>query len=131
MSKFALTNANTGEVEEEFPSVPVEEIPGYIDRGHTAFESWKDTPLIERSAILRRFADLVDENADEMTDIIGREMGKPKQQGLAEVDKVARTARWFADHAHKYLNPTELPSAGAARSYVRHDPLGVLLGIMP
>ncbi|RAG74347.1 NAD-dependent succinate-semialdehyde dehydrogenase, partial [Burkholderia multivorans] len=85
MSKFALTNANTGEVEEEFPSVPVEEIPGYIDRGHTAFESWKDTPLIERSAILRRFADLVDENADEMTDIIGREMGKPKQQGLAEV----------------------------------------------
>ena len=131
MSRFAVTNANTGELEEEFPSVPVEEIPGYIDRGHDAFTAWKDTPLIERSAILRRFADLVDANADEMTDIIGREMGKPKQQGLAEVDKVARTTRWFADHAHMHLNPTELPSAGAARSYVRHDPLGVLLGIMP
>src|SRR5699024_4824261 len=90
-SKCAHTNPNTGEVEEEFASVPVEEIPAYIDRAHEAFLSWKETPLHERAAILRKFADLVDANADEMTDIIGREMGKVKKQGYAEVDKVART----------------------------------------
>ncbi|MDN5594715.1 MAG: aldehyde dehydrogenase family protein, partial [Brevibacterium sp.] len=82
MSKFAVTNANTGEIEEEFASVPKEEIPGYIDRAHEAHLSWKETPLHERATILRKFADLVDANADEMTDIIGREMGKVKKQGL-------------------------------------------------
>ena len=131
MSKFAVTNANTGEVEEEFASVTKEEIVGYIDRADTAYASWKETSLIERAAILRRFADLVDENTDKMTDIIGREMGKPKKQGEGEVAKVAKTARWFADNAAVHLAPTQLPAAGADASYVRHDPLGVLLGIMP
>ena len=131
MSKFAVTNANTGEVEEEFASVPVEEIPAYIDRAHEAFLSWKETPLHERAAILHKFADLVEANADEMTDIIGREMGKVKKQGYAEVDKVARTARWMADNAAANLAPTQLEAAGAASSYVEHQPLGVLLGIMP
>ncbi|MGO2648889.1 MAG: aldehyde dehydrogenase family protein, partial [Brevibacterium aurantiacum] len=131
MSKFAVTNANTGEIEEEFASVPKEEIPGYIDRAHEAHLSWKETPLHERATILRKFADLVDANADEMTDIIGREMGKIKKQGLGEVDKVARTARWMADNAATHLAPTHLAAAGAASSYVRHQPLGVLLGIMP
>src|SRR5699024_9642562 len=96
-----------------------------------AFLSWKETPLHERAAILRKFADLVDANADEMTDIIGREMGKVKKQGYAEVDKVARTARWMADNAAANLAPTQLEAAGAASSYVEHQPLGVLLGIMP
>ncbi|MCS4593942.1 aldehyde dehydrogenase family protein [Brevibacterium sediminis] len=131
MSKFAVTNANTGEVEEEFASVPKEEIPSYIDRAHEAHLAWKETPLHERAAILRKFADLVDENADEMTDIIGREMGKIKKQGLGEVDKVARTARWMADNAATHLSTTHLAAAGAASSYVEHQPLGVLLGIMP
>ncbi|SMX81401.1 NAD-dependent succinate-semialdehyde dehydrogenase [Brevibacterium antiquum] len=131
MSKFAVTNANTSEVEEEFASVAKEDIPGYIDRAHDAHLVWKETPLHERGAILHKFADLVDANADEMTDIIGREMGKVKKQGLGEVDKVARTARWMADNADTHLAPTHLAAAGAASSYVRHQPLGVLLGIMP
>ncbi|MYM20627.1 aldehyde dehydrogenase family protein [Brevibacterium sp. 5221] len=131
MSKFAVTNANTGKVEKEFPSVTKDEIPGYIDRAHEAFLSWRETSLTERGRVLRAFGELVDERAEAMADVIGREMGKPKAQGVAEAQKVARTARWFADHAHMYLEPTQLPAAGAERSYVRHDPLGVLLGIMP
>jgi succinate-semialdehyde dehydrogenase/glutarate-semialdehyde dehydrogenase len=47
------------------------------------------------------------------------------------VDKVARTARWMADNAAANLAPTQLEAAGAASSYVEHQPLGVLLGIMP
>src|SRR5699024_3023417 len=90
--KFAVTNANTGEDEEEFASVPVEEIPAYIDRAHEAFLSWKETPLHERAAILRKFADLVDANAAAMTDITGRESGNEKKQGYAAVDAAAALA---------------------------------------
>jgi succinate-semialdehyde dehydrogenase/glutarate-semialdehyde dehydrogenase len=132
MSTFAVTNPNTGVVEETFPSLGKDEIPALIDRAHEAHLTWRETSVDERAAILRTFADIVDSRGEELADIIGHEMGKPKPQGVAETKKVAATARWFADNAKVHLEPTELPDAPvASRTYVRHDPLGVLLGIMP
>lgn len=132
MSKYAVTNPNTGEVEKTFDSLTTEEIPVIIDTAYQAYESWSQTDLSKRAEILNRFADLLDERAEELAHIIGREMGKPLPQGKAEVDKVARTARWFAEHSAEFLETTELPDAPVAdRTYVKHDPLGVLLGIMP
>lgn len=131
MSNYALTNASTGEVEETFNSLTPEQIPGIIDTAHNAYLEWKKTTYAERATVLQKFADLVDEKADEIADIIGREMGKPLAQGKAELDKVARTARWYATHSEQFLVDTELPASGATRTYVRHDPLGVLLGVMP
>ncbi|MCT1367653.1 NAD-dependent succinate-semialdehyde dehydrogenase [uncultured Kocuria sp.] len=132
MSTFAVTNPSTGVVEETFDSLSPEQIPHIIDRAHQAFESWKDTPLSDRAAVLEKFADIVDSRVDELADIIGREMGKPLKQGKAEATKVAFTARWFAKNSARFLENTELPEAqGADKTYVKHDPLGVLLGIMP
>lgn len=132
MSTYAVTNPNTGEVETTYPSLTTEEITSVIDTAHEAYQSWRQTPIDERAAVLRRFGDLVDERSDHLADIIGREMGKPKPQGEAEANKVARTARWFADNAKRFLELTELPDAPVAdRTYVKHDPLGALLGIMP
>lgn len=131
MSKYALTNANTGEVEQTFDTLTPEELPAIIATADEAFALWKATPIAQRGKVLRAFADLLEENIDELADIIGREMGKPLKHGKAEVQKVARTARWFADNAPVHLAPTELEAAGAERSYVVHQPLGVLLGVMP
>lgn len=131
MSNYALTNANTGEVEQTFESLTPEELPAIIETAHQAFQQWKNTTYAERAEVLNRFADLVDEKADELADIIGREMGKPLKQGKAELDKVARTARWYATYSEQFLVDTELPATGAERTYVRHDPLGVLFGVMP
>lgn len=132
MSTFAVTNPNTGVVEETFDSLSTDQIPGIIDRAHQAHESWKDTPLADRAAILEKFADIVESRTDELADIIGREMGKPLKQGKAEATKVAFTARWFAQNSAKFLANTDLSEAqGADQTYVKHDPLGVLLGIMP
>lgn len=132
MSTFAVTNPNTGKVEETFDSLRAEEIPGIIDKAHQAFLSWRETSVEERAAILSRAADIFESRAEELADIIGHEMGKPKRQGMGEVKRVAATARWYAKRAPEFLEPTELPEAsGADRTYVRHDPLGVLLGIMP
>ncbi len=132
MSTFAVTNPNTGEVEETFDSLTVEEIPGVIEKADQSFQHWRGTSAEERSAVLSRAGDIFESRAEELSDIIGHEMGKPKKQGIAEVKKVAYTARWFAKNAPGLLEPTELPEAqGADRTYIKHDPLGVLLGIMP
>lgn len=127
-----MTNPNTGQVEKTFQSLRKEEIPGIIDAAHAAYKQWRETSMEERSAVLHRVSEIVESRLDELAEIIGREMGKPKPQGIAEAKKVALTARWYADNAPGFLEPTELPEAtGADRTYVKHDPLGVLLGIMP
>ncbi|TLP80001.1 NAD-dependent succinate-semialdehyde dehydrogenase [Nesterenkonia sphaerica] len=132
MSTFAVTNPNTGEVEKTFDSLKVEQIPEVVQTADEAFQLWRATPVEERAAVLSRAADLFESRAEELAHIIGREMGKPLKQGKSEVKKVAFTARWFAKNAGEFLKPTELPEAqGADRTYVKHDPLGVLLGIMP
>jgi succinate-semialdehyde dehydrogenase/glutarate-semialdehyde dehydrogenase len=132
MSTFAVTNPNTGQVEETFDSLAAEEIPGVIDRADRAFRQWRDTPMQKRSEILNKAAEIFESRAEELADIIGHEMGKPKQQGVNEAKKVAMTARWFAENAPGFLETTELPQAqGADSTYVKHEPLGVLLGIMP
>lgn len=132
MSTFAVTNPNTGLVEETFESLAVEEIPGILDKADQAFRKWRETSVEERAAVLSRAGDIFESRAEELADIIGHEMGKPKKQGIAEAKKVAFTARWYAKNGPEFLEPTEIPAAsGADRTYVKHDPLGVLLGIMP
>ncbi|MDO4916312.1 MAG: NAD-dependent succinate-semialdehyde dehydrogenase [Rothia sp. (in: high G+C Gram-positive bacteria)] len=131
MSNYALTNANTGKVEEEFDSIKAEDIPAIIEDAHQAYLTWSATSMAERSEVLNKFADIVEQNTDELADIIGREMGKPLAQGKAEAAKVAKTARWFADNAPKFLEDTVLPAGGADKTYVKHDSLGVLFGVMP
>lgn len=131
MSKYALTNANTGQVEEEFESINPDQIPEIIENADDAFQQWRKTSMAERSEVLNKFADIVDQNVDELADIIGREMGKPLAQGKAEAKKVAKTARWYAEKAPEFLADTELPAEGAEKTYVKHDPLGVLFGVMP
>lgn len=131
MSTYALTNASTGQVEQEFESIKTSEIPGIIDKADQAFQKWSQVSYQERASILNKFADLVDQQVDELADIIGREMGKPLKQGKAEASKVAKTARWYAEHAPEFLQNTELEPTGAEQTYVKHDPLGVLFGVMP
>ncbi|MCT1607022.1 NAD-dependent succinate-semialdehyde dehydrogenase [Nesterenkonia massiliensis] len=132
MSTFAVTNPNTGRTEETFDSVTEEQIPALIDAADQAYQSWKATPVEKRAAVLSAAAELFDSRAEELAAIIGSEMGKPHKQGVTEVKKVAFTFRWFAENGPGYLEPTKLPEAeGAEETYVKHDPIGVLLGIMP
>ncbi|NDK32528.1 NAD-dependent succinate-semialdehyde dehydrogenase [Nesterenkonia haasae] len=132
MSTYAVTNPNTGEVEKTYDSLTAEQIPEIVDNADRAFHQWSETTAEDRAAVLSRAADIFESRAEELAHIIGREMGKPLKQGMSEVKKVAYTARWYSKNGPEFLEPTELPDAqGADRTYVRHDPLGVLLGIMP
>ncbi|WP_058120621.1 aldehyde dehydrogenase family protein [Actinobaculum massiliense] len=131
MSTYAVKNPNTGETEEIFETLARQEIPNVIGKAWDAYESWRQTPLEERAKVLEAFGDLLEENADELAHISGREMGKPLKDGRAEIATVVAHARWFARHSAQHLAPTELDVSDGVKTYVRHDPIGVLLGIMP
>ena len=131
MTEFAVTNASTGEVEQTFDSLPAQQIPEIIERAHRAVGPWRDTPIAQRAQALAKVGDLFEQRAEELAGIIGREMGKLKSEGLQEVQLVASIFRWYAEHGPDVLEPTELQPQGAQKTIVEHEPLGVLLGIMP
>lgn len=131
MADFALNNPNTGKQEETFQRIADSDRDGILDRSTAAFKEWSATSIDERAAVLARTADLYEERADELAEHIGREMGKLTRWGKAEISIVADIYRWYAEHAHELLADEELSAQGAIHSYVRKDPLGPLLGIMP
>lgn len=131
MSTFAVTNPNTGEVEETYPSLTTEQLHQVVDTAQEGFTAWSATSLEDRAAVLEKFADLFEARAEELADIVGHEMGKPKPQTVAEVQKVAKTARWYAQNGPTFLAPEQLEVSDGVETYVRHDPLGVLLSVMP
>jgi alpha-ketoglutaric semialdehyde dehydrogenase len=94
-----------------------------VRRAAAAFPEWSGSTLEERAAILRRFADVVEQDADALARLCVSEMGKVLREAQGEVEWTAVTARWYAD------NPPATERAGSAN--VRQRPLGVVATITP
>ncbi|GAB3609824.1 aldehyde dehydrogenase family protein [Humibacter ginsengiterrae] len=133
MSDYAVVNPATGETVKEYPTITDEQLRDAIGRADAAYRSWgRGTTPAEHAELIRKVGDLHSERREELAAIIVREMGKPVEQALAEVDFAADIYRYYADVSPKVLEdePIEL-LAGEGSAIIRRTPLGVLLGIMP
>ncbi len=95
-----------------------------------AFTTWRHTPLDERAQLMRRAGATLRNRRDALANLMTREMGKPIAQSEAEIDKCADGCDYFAEHAARLLADESIES-DATRSYVRYEPLGAVLAIMP
>ncbi len=121
---------STGERVATFPEMTPAEIDGILEAAARAQRAWARTSFAERAAPMRRAAALLRERAPELAKLMALEMGKPLKDGAAEATKCALVCDHYAERAEGYLAPREEPS-DAGRSYVRFDPLGVILAVMP
>ncbi len=121
---------STGELLATFEETPAAEVDRMLTAAVRAQRAWARTPFAERAAPMRRVAALLRERAQEYARLMALEMGKPLKDGAAEVTKCAWVCEYYADNAERHLAPREEPS-DAGRSYVRFDPLGVVLAVMP
>ena len=123
-------NPATGEVVETFAPTSPAEVERALSGAHAAFLEWRGVPIAERAASMRSAARGLRARKDEFARTMTVEMGKPIVQGEAEVEKCAWTCDYYAEHAAAMLasDPRE---TDALRSYIRYDPLGVVLAIMP
>ena len=96
----------------------------------TAAKSYPEEPMEARRFWMRRLALLLEADREELAALITSEMGKPVTEARAEVQKCASTCRYFAEHAAQILEPEPI-EGGQAQTYVRWDPLGVVLAVMP
>ena len=124
------TNPATEEPLEDIPDHSPAEVESRLRAAGEAFDAWRRVPMSERAANMRRAAAVLRERSAELSALMAREMGKPITAAEAEVEKCAVACDHFAEFAAEYL-ATEVIPTDADRSYVRHDPIGAVLAIMP
>ena len=127
---FATTNPATGKTEKEFPALTPDELERLLQRADAAFAEYRTTTFTERSRHLITAAELLEGEVPDVARILTTEMGKTFAAAKAEVSKCAVGLRWFADNAEALLADESIASS-ASRSYVRYQPLGIVLAVMP
>ena len=133
MSLYAVIDPATGDVVREYPTATDEQIEQAIAAAAKAHREWsKKSTLAQRAALIKKVAALHTERRDKLAEIIHREMGKPLEQALGEVDFSAAIYEYYADNAEKFLadEPIDLLD-GEGSALIRRSSVGVLLGIMP
>ena len=131
MSDYKVTNPATGAVEKEYPTATDAEIASVLDRSDAAFKTWRTTSLLERSKILARVAELYRERADELAAIITREMGKRLIEAKGETSIATAIYKYYADEGPGFMEDQPLNPRSGVTAWIRKDPIGPLLGIMP
>jgi len=123
-------NPATGQVLETFKEASAAEVERALATAHRAFLAWRDVPFSTRTQLMQKAASLLRGRKAEFARTMTLEMGKPIVQGEAEAEKCAWTCEYYAQHAEVML--AEQPrETDASRSFVRFDPLGVVLAVMP
>ncbi len=133
MNTYAVVNPATGKVEREYPTATDDDVDQALAAADSAFREWsKSSTVAQRAALIKKVAQLHTERREKLAEIINREMGKPVDQSLGEVDFSAAIYDYYADHAEKFLadEPIDLLDGGGS-AVIRRGPVGVLLGIMP
>ncbi len=123
-------NPATGEILESFKETSGQELDRILMGAHAAFLQWREVPFARRAQRMREAAQILRTRRAEYARTMTTEMGKPIVQAEAEVDKCAWVCEYYADHAEAFL--AEQPrETQASRRYVRFDPLGPVLAVMP
>jgi succinate-semialdehyde dehydrogenase/glutarate-semialdehyde dehydrogenase len=133
MTQYAVVDPATGQTLKTYPTISDEDLKAAIGRAYEAHRSWNASTTVEdRAALIHRVAELYTERREELAEIIVREMGKPIEQALGEVDFCVAIYDFYADNALELLadEPIKLLE-GEGSAFVRKSSYGVLLGIMP
>ncbi|MCT4357104.1 NADP-dependent succinic semialdehyde dehydrogenase [Streptomyces sp. Je 1-79] len=133
---IATVNPATGETLRTYDAHGHDEIERRISAAYETYRQYRTTSFGERARLMRRAADLLDEDAEDVARTMTTEMGKPIAAARAEAAKCAKAMRWYADHAEALLAdehpaPADVQDSGADAARVHYRPLGAILAVMP
>ncbi|MEO6983063.1 MAG: NAD-dependent succinate-semialdehyde dehydrogenase [Edaphobacter sp.] len=127
-------NPATGKFLRRFDPLTDEAARQKIAIASGAFRAYAAVPLEHRALCMRKLASILEHETEDLATIITLEMGKPLHASRQEVLKCATVCRYYADNAARILAPESIPTPNhteASHSYVRWDPLGIVLAVMP
>ena len=127
---IASVNPATGEILRSFDALDARQIESKLATAERGFAIHRRTTLAERARQMNAAADLLAAEENSLARIITLEMGKLMSAAVDEVQKCARGCRYYAEHAETLLSDQPITSV-ARRSFIRYQPMGVVLAIMP
>jgi succinate-semialdehyde dehydrogenase / glutarate-semialdehyde dehydrogenase len=130
---IATINPATGETLTTFDPLSDAELEERIARAAAAWAGYRRTTPEQRAGWLRAAADVLDGDLDTVAALMTTEMGKTLASAKAEAAKCAKALRYYAEHGPDMLRPQpcDADAVGATEAYVVHQPIGVVLAVMP
>ncbi len=122
-------NPATGEVVRTFEALSNGEIDARLQRAIETFRTYRTLPFATRGRMMNAAAGVLEERKQDYARTMTLEMGKPIGASVQEVEKCARACRFYAEHAERFL--ADDPPTEPARSFVKYQPLGLVLAVMP
>src|SRR3954468_9137247 len=130
-ARFDVTDPATGELVGAVASATREDTRRAIDAAGAALPAWAALTARERSALMRRWFDLIVEAADDLAAILTAEQGKPVGEARGEILYGAAFIEWFAEEAKRVYGETIPTNVAGRRLLVLKQPIGVCAAITP
>ncbi len=130
---IATINPATGETEKTFDEMSEADVERCLAAAAAAHASYRLTSFAERAGWMRQAAAILDAEQDQVAAMMTTEMGKTLAAAKQEVAKCANACRYYAEHTEAFLadEPADAAGVGASQAYVRYQPLGAVLAVMP
>jgi succinate-semialdehyde dehydrogenase / glutarate-semialdehyde dehydrogenase len=128
--EFNSINPFNGQIIGRYISQTESETATMLKNGQNAFEKWRKVPLAQRAKLMTKAGKVLRDNVEEYARMITLEMGKPIAESRAEVNKCAWVCEYYAEHTAEFLGD-EIIETDAQKSFVKHEPIGCVLAIMP
>jgi succinate-semialdehyde dehydrogenase/glutarate-semialdehyde dehydrogenase len=127
---IASINPATGETLRTFEAATAAEIDACVARADAAWHSYRRTSFAARAGWLTAAAQILENEQDRLGRLMTLEMGKPIAAARAEAAKCALACRYYAEHGERLL-ADEAVDAGPGRAFIRYQPIGAVLAVMP
>jgi len=127
---IASVNPATGETIRTFDALSDAQLDAALERAAAAYRGYRHTALADRTRWLSAAASILEAEKDRLGRIMTLEMGKPIGAARAEAAKCALACRYYAEHGEKLLADEPL-DAGPGASYLKFQPIGPVLAVMP
>ncbi|MFZ4876169.1 NAD-dependent succinate-semialdehyde dehydrogenase [Janthinobacterium sp. Mn2066] len=128
---YQTINPTTNVLVKTWPGHTDEQVEAALSAAHRLYQSpWSQGAIAPRLRVLHKLADLLESRVEELARIITLEMGKLIGESRGEIQVVAQIARYYAEHAERFLAPVSLPT-GQGEAWIEHHAIGVLLAVEP
>ena len=127
---IATINPATGQVIKSFDALSSAAIEAKLQKAIETFATYRHTSFAQRAEWMLKAAAILENEKEAFAKVMTTEMGKTLRSAVDEAAKCAWVCRYYAEHAEKFL-ADEVVETGAKQSYIRYQPLGPVLAVMP
>lgn len=131
LPKTEVTNPATSEVVATIPRGGKDEAVRAVDAADKAFRDWSRKSVYERSELIRKWYDLINEHKEDLAETMTREQGKPLKEAAGEIQYANGFISWYAEEGKRVYGEQIPATQTNKRLFVSKQPVGVVAVITP